>query len=108
MPAGTNPEELLLAAASACHMLWYLHLCAAAGVTVIGYEDEPVGTMVESADGGGQFTRILLHPRVVLSPDADRERASALHAEAHRLCFIANSLNFPIECRPVPAAADAR
>ena len=103
-----NPEELLLAAASACHMLWYLHLCAAAGVTVIGYEDEPVGTMVESADGGGQFTRILLHPRVVLSPDADRERASALHAEAHRLCFIANSLNFPIECRPTLAAAGTR
>jgi organic hydroperoxide reductase OsmC/OhrA len=95
-----NPEELLVAAVSACHMLWYLHLCADARIVVTGYQDAPIGTMVENVDGGGRFTRIELRPRVSLSPGADRERATALHAEAHRLCFIANSLNFPIECQP--------
>jgi organic hydroperoxide reductase OsmC/OhrA len=106
-PRRYNPEELLLAAASACHMLAYLHLCAASGVTVIGYEDDPVGTMVETADGGGHFTRILLRPRVRLAAGADRERAVALHEDAHRMCFIANSLKSPVECRPETEAAEA-
>jgi organic hydroperoxide reductase OsmC/OhrA len=102
-----NPEELLLAAASACHMLAYLHLCAVAGVTVTHYADAPVGTMVETADGGGHFTRILLRPRVSLATEADRARAIALHEDAHRLCFIANSLNFPIACEPATGPAEA-
>src|SRR5512132_3262847 len=42
-----NPEELLVASVSSCHMLWYLHLCAAAGVNVVGYRNDPLGTMVE-------------------------------------------------------------
>ena len=95
-----NPEELLVASVSACHMLWYLHLCATAGITVTGYEDDPLGTMAEDADGG-RFTSVVLRPRIALSAGADRERASALHAEAHRKCFIANSVTFPIECEPI-------
>jgi organic hydroperoxide reductase OsmC/OhrA len=106
-PRRYNPEELLLAAASACHMLAYLHLCTTAGVTVIGYEDDPVGTMVETADGGGHFTHILLRPRVRLARGADRERAAVLHEDAHHMCFIANSLKPPIECRPELQAAEA-
>lgn len=95
-----NPEELLLAALSSCHMLWYLHLCAAAGVVVTDYRDEPLATMVEAATGGGRFTEAMLRPRVALALDADRERAQALHEDAHRLCFIANSVNFPVHCAP--------
>src|ERR1700761_7694929 len=46
-----NPEELLVASLSSCHMLWYLHLCADAGVTVLAYEDEATGTMTEDKEG---------------------------------------------------------
>ncbi len=105
-PRRYNPEELLLAAASACHMLAYLHLCAVAGVTVIAYEDDPLGTMVESADGGGGFTSVLLRPRVRLAAGADRDRAAALHEDAHRLCFIANSLKVPVTCRAETETAE--
>jgi organic hydroperoxide reductase OsmC/OhrA len=96
-----NPEELLVASVSACHMLWYLHLCAAAGVAVTAYEDDPLGTMVENADGSGRFTGVVLRTRITLSAGADRDRATALHTEAHRSCFIANSVKFPIECQPI-------
>jgi organic hydroperoxide reductase OsmC/OhrA len=95
-----NPEELLVGAVSACHMLWYLHLCAGAGIVVTDYQDDPIGTMIENADGSGRFTRVLLRPRVTLSPDADVSRAAELHAAAHRSCFVANSVNFPIDCEP--------
>src|SRR5471032_1144958 len=61
-----NPEDLLVSSVSACHMLWYLHLCSAAGVVVTEYVDNPEGVMAEDADGGGRFTRIILHPEVTL------------------------------------------
>jgi len=92
-----NPEELLLGSLAACHQLWYLHLCADAGVIVESYADHPQGFMQESADGGGQFTRVVLRPRVRLAAGSSRELALALHAQAHALCFIARSVNFPVE-----------
>jgi organic hydroperoxide reductase OsmC/OhrA len=95
-----NPEELLVAALSQCHMLWYLHLCAAAELIVQSYVDRPDGTMVESDDGSGRFTRVTLRPAITI---ADRERldeARDLHEAAHRLCFIANSVNFPVAVEP--------
>jgi organic hydroperoxide reductase OsmC/OhrA len=95
-----NPEDLLVASISSCHMLWYLHLCAVNGVVVTRYRDEAEGTMVEDADGGGRFERVTLHPRVTIAA-GDEEKARALHAEAHRLCFIANSVNFPVDVEPV-------
>lgn len=91
-----NPEELLVAALSACHMLWYLHLCADAGVVVTDYADAATGRMTETPDGGGHFTEVTLNPRVVISKDSDAEKARALHHRAHELCFIANSVNFPV------------
>jgi organic hydroperoxide reductase OsmC/OhrA len=94
-----NPEELLVAAAAACHKLWYLHLCADAGIAVQTYADEAVGTMVESADGG-RFTRIVLRPRVAIRAGDDAALAAQLHHRAHALCYIANSVNFPIDCEP--------
>src|SRR5262245_10423551 len=101
-PARWNPEQLLVASLSQCHMLWYLHLCADAGVVVTGYVDRASGTMAES-DHGGQFTEVVLRPAVtVASPDMV-EGAGRLHADAHRACFIANSVNFPVRHDPTIA-----
>ena len=95
-----NPEELLVAALAACHMLWVLHLCARSGIAVTDYEDEAEGTMVTDADGGGRFREVRLHPRVVIADAARQGDLAALHHEAHRLCFIAQSVNFPVHCEP--------
>ena len=95
-----NPEELLVASISACHQLWYLHLCADAGLVITSYVDRAEGVMVEDADGGGRFRRVVLRPVVTFAPGADLDRARELHHEAHRVCFIANSVNFPVEHEP--------
>jgi organic hydroperoxide reductase OsmC/OhrA len=94
-----NPEELLVAALSTCHMLWYLHLCADAGVVVVSYEDRAEGTMRETAEGGGRFINVTLQPHVKVTGSV--AQAEALHQRAHELCFIANSVNFPVEHKPV-------
>jgi organic hydroperoxide reductase OsmC/OhrA len=106
-PARWNPEELLVASVSACHKLWYLHLCATGGIAVQSYEDHAEGTMVEDEDGSGRFTEITLEPRIIVRPGDDLARAHALHHEAHAKCFIANSISFPVRCAPeiVHAAA---
>lgn len=90
-----NPEEFLVAALSSCHMLAYLHLCAVHGVIVEEYTDEAEGEMVESADGAGRFTWAVLHPVVTISC-GDPNVARELHDTAHRMCFIASSVNFPV------------
>jgi organic hydroperoxide reductase OsmC/OhrA len=95
-----NPEELLVASLSSCHMLWYLHLCATRGVVVTAYVDEALGTMEELHDGSGHFSEVVLRPLVTLGPGCDTELAAQLHEEAHRSCFIANSVNFPVHCVP--------
>tara|TARA_R110002020_G_scaffold27268_2_gene87991 strand:- start:116 stop:592 length:477 start_codon:yes stop_codon:yes gene_type:complete len=97
-PARWNPEEMLLASLSACHQLWYLHLCAVAGVVVTAYADAAEGEMREAADGGGEFVRAVLRPKVTLAAGSDPDKAMALHHEAHAKCFIARSVNFPVEC----------
>ena len=96
-----NPEDLLVASASACHKLWYLALCAQEGIVVIAYEDDAEGVMTEEADGAGQFTSIVLKPKVTLAAGADVATAENLHHKAHEMCFIARSLNVPIEVNPV-------
>ncbi len=95
-----NPEELLVASLSACHMLWYLHLCSLNQVIVLEYRDAACGVMQEHEDGSGEFIRVTLRPAVLVRADNDRARALALHHEAHRLCFIARSVNFPVEVVP--------
>jgi len=94
-----NPEDLLVASVASCHMLWYLHLAADAGVIVTAYEDRPEGTLSLNR-GQGSFTEIVLHPQVTVTAQSDADKAAALHADAHRACFIANSLNFPVRCEP--------
>src|SRR5665213_1783392 len=91
-----NPEELLVASLSSCHMLWYLHLCAVNGIVVTHYEDAAAGFMHEADDGAGRFEKVMLRPAVTISSGSDRDKAQALHREAHRMCFIANSVNFPV------------
>jgi organic hydroperoxide reductase OsmC/OhrA len=96
-----NPEDLLLSALASCHMLWYLHLCADAGVVVVGYVDNATGVMVETPNGSGRFTDVTLHPCVAVADKSMVEMALSLHARAHGMCFIANSVNFPIHHRPI-------
>lgn len=90
-----NPEDLLLAALSECHLLSYLHACVEAGVVVRSYVDDATGTMVQEGSGGA-FTEVVLHPRVVVAEASMIEAAEAAHAQANAWCFIANSVNFPV------------
>lgn len=96
-----NPEELLLASISSCHMLWYLHLCATAGIIVTDYVDNATGIMEETSNGGGQFTEVTLYPVVTITEAAMIEKANELHKKANEHCFISNSLNFAVHHEPV-------
>jgi organic hydroperoxide reductase OsmC/OhrA len=82
-------------------MLWFLNLCAANGIVVISYTDDAQGIMAEGGDGGGEFTSVTLRPRAAIADSGQANRALELHEEAHRLCFIARSVNFPVSCEPV-------
>jgi len=95
-PTKHNPEELLLAALSGCHMMSFLHVCVNAGVVVTAYEDRATGAMTVNADGSGHFTEVILNPAVTVSEASMMENLNELHAKANKLCFIANSCNFPI------------
>jgi organic hydroperoxide reductase OsmC/OhrA len=95
-----NPELLLVAALSQCHMLSYLHRCAVGGVVVTGYEDTAEGVMVETSDGGGHFEDVVLRPVVTVAEPGMVEQAQALHEEAAALCFIAASVDFPVRHEP--------
>jgi organic hydroperoxide reductase OsmC/OhrA len=96
-PGRWNPEELLLASISSCHQLWYLHLCAVNGVVVTAYRDDATATMIEDETGGGRFDSATLRPRVTIAAGSDPDKAMALHHDANAKCFVANSLNFPVQ-----------
>ena len=91
-----SPEEMFLASLSSCHMLWFLHLCSEASVVVLEYEDLASGKMVETEDGNGKFSQVILHPTVRVKESWMIEKTQALHEKAHQFCFIANSVNFPV------------
>ena len=94
-----NPEDMLVAALSTCHMLSYLHMATVAGVVVMAYDDAAEGTMATEGDGG-RFTEVVLRPVVTIRADSDSSKALAAHEAAHHACFIANSVNFPVRCEP--------
>ena len=94
-----NPEDMLVAALSTCHMLSYLHMATVAGVVVTDYTDAAEGTMVTEGDGG-RFTEVVLRPVVTITAASDPAKAEAAHEAAHHACFIANSVNFPVRCEP--------
>jgi organic hydroperoxide reductase OsmC/OhrA len=91
-----NPEELLIISLSSCHMLTYLALCAQNRISVLSYSDEATGVMKTTPDGGGRFESVSLHPKVEIADTGREALAMELHEKAHRLCFIAASVNFPV------------
>ena len=96
-----NPEELLVSTVSSCHMLWYLHLCAVNKINVISYLDNASGVMEEFENGSGKFKSIKLSPEIEIKNSNDMlSLATDLHHKAHEMCFIANSVNFPISVEP--------
>jgi organic hydroperoxide reductase OsmC/OhrA len=95
-----NPEQLLLASLSQCHMLSYLHVCVREGVVVTDYVDEATGSMTTDADGSGRFTEVVLHPRVTVADAGMVDAATKAHHRASQLCFIANSVSFPVHHEP--------
>ena len=99
-PTRLNPDDLVVTALASCHMLWYLHLCSISGVVVVDYVDHADATLELDPDGGGRFTRATLRPHVVIR-EGSLETARALHEDAHRKCFVASSVNFPVGCEPV-------
>ena len=103
-----NPEDLLVAALSQCHMLSYLHAAVRHGVVITAYRDEAIGVMVQTPDGGGRFRSVTLHPVVEVADPASADLAQSLHAEASAQCFIAASVNFPVEHEPRTTVAPER
>ena len=97
-PALHNPEDLLLAALSQCHLLTYLALCARARINVVAYRDKAEGSLLLTKDGGGHFTEVVLHPEVVVAEAHMVTKAQQFHGEVHKYCFIARSVNFPVRC----------
>lgn len=91
-----NPEELLVASLSSCHMLWVLHLCADKGIVVVDYTDNPTGLMEETVEGGGRFTEVTLNPCVTITNKESADKLDDIHRRANQLCFIANSVNFKV------------
>jgi organic hydroperoxide reductase OsmC/OhrA len=91
-----NPEDLLLASLSACHMLWYLHLASAAGIVVESYRDNPIGRGETRPNGAGRFIGATLKPEIRVRKGADLVEADAIHHRVHEFCFIARSVNFPV------------
>ena len=92
-----NPEELLLISVSACHQLWYLHLCSESGIIIEHYEDNPIGIMIEEENGKGRFTEINLNINITLDKSSDIKKAKLLHQKANEMCFIANTLNIKVK-----------
>ncbi|MFJ3956804.1 OsmC family protein [Arthrobacter sp. NPDC090010] len=103
-PERYNPEQFLLTALAQCHMLSYLHVAVQRGVVVTAYRDHATGTMRLNRDGSGQFEEVTLNPQVTVSDPSQLALADELHHEANRLCFIANSVNFPVHHRPASRA----
>lgn len=100
-----NPEEMLVAALSTCHMLAYLHLATVAGVVVTAYVDAAEGTL-ETLGNSGHFTEVVLRPVVAITSASDPAKARSAHDDAHHACFIASSVNFPVRCEPRIVAED--
>ncbi len=99
-PTKMNPEDLLISALSACHMLWYLHLASNAGIVVTSYRDDPVGQGETLPNGAGRFVSAVLRPKISVQEGVDLEFAVELHHQVHDFCFIARSVNFPVSYEP--------
>lgn len=94
-PSLLNPEQLLVAAASSCQLLWFLHLAAKARIDVVEYEDHAEGHMPE-----GTITDVVLRPRIAVAGGASEERVRRLCELAHRECNVARSLSGQVRVEP--------
>ncbi|MBC7523974.1 MAG: OsmC family protein [Flavobacterium sp.] len=101
-----NPQELLLASVSSCHMLWYLHLCAEEKIVVTDYVDNATAILEETKDGNGKFSSIILNPTIMVSEKGIIENATALYKKANEFCFVANSLNIKVDLQPIINSQD--
>lgn len=104
-PSLHNPEDLLVASLSSCHMLWYLVLCVARKIPILAYEDAAYGIMAETPRPG-RFVEVVLRPKVTVAKGADLALAAKLHERAHAECFVANSVNFPVRHEATFVEAD--
>lgn len=95
-PACYNPEDLLLSSVVSCHMMSYLYVCAQNNIEVTSYSDSAEAILEVNLDGSGRFIEIQLNPIVIISDPDQQALALDLHQKANKLCFIANSCNFPI------------
>ena len=95
-PTLHNPEDLLIAALSSCHMLWFLHLASDAGIAVQAYQDDPLVIGESLPSGAGRFLRATLRPDITVPKGTDLEKAEAIHHDIHKYCYIARSVNFPV------------
>ncbi len=95
-PAQYNPEDMLIGALSACHMLWFLHLASDAGIVVEAYEDHAEATGETLPNGASRFLEAVLCPVITLQNGNDPDKADGLHKKVHDFCFIARSVNFPV------------
>lgn len=96
-----NPEELLVAALSSCHMLTFLAICARKGIVVDRYEDDARGVLEKGANGKVQVTRVVLRPRVAFaSARPDAAALASLHHQAHEGCFISSSVKTEVVVEP--------
>ena len=95
-----NPEDLLLSTIASCHMLWYLHFCADNHIIVEDYRDAITGKLEVDEKGLGKFIEATLNPVVRIKNSEQIDLAMSLHQEAHKFCFIANSLNFNVSINP--------
>jgi organic hydroperoxide reductase OsmC/OhrA len=107
-PTKYNPEDLFISSLSACHMLWYLHLCSVYQIIVTDYVDRATGLMEETETGSGKFKEVTLHPIVTVESEKMIATAKKLHAEANKMCFIANSCNFKIHHNPQVMVKEGR
>lgn len=106
-PALHNPEDMLISALSSCHMLWYLHLASDAGIAVQSYRDDPLALGESESSGAGRFLRATLRPQIAVPQGTDLTVADAIHHEIHKTCYIARSVNFPVDYDARYVTADA-
>ena len=99
-PSKLNPEDLLVTAISSCHLLSYLYVCAMEGIVITAYTDNATGVMIEKGIGGGNFKEVTLNPICEVADEKMIARAIELHRKAHEICYIANSVNFEVKCKP--------
>ena len=101
--AAVDPEEAFVASLASCHMLWFLDIAARAGFIIDSYVDDAVGTLAKNSDGKFAMTVVTLKPHVIFSGEKRplNDDIQRMHHQAHKECFIANSVKSEVRCEPL-------